>query len=144
MYVCVFKMIYSPQFAKYYHNILCTLLIAHHVCTKLSECSVVEWKHWNGHKYPSPTVLRISSSHHHEQHSFDTFTGSIYQVDILIATRNSVSMRDEVSDVSTDDLYTSGLRVGTCVLVSRELFRLCSSVLPLSRHSLPPLCTHSH
>ena len=121
-------------------------MIAHHVCTKLSECSIVEWEHWNGHKYPSPTVLWISSSHHQEQHSFDAFTGSIYQVDILIATRYSVSMRDKVSNVSTDNLYTSGLRVGTCVLVSRELFiefRSSNSVLPLSHPSLPPLCTHS-
>ena len=69
------------------------------------------------------------------------------KVDILIATWYSISTRDEVSYVSTNDLYTSGLRVGTCMWCAvNNLYHLPMSLsqspslspsLPLSSLLLP-------
>ena len=128
MHICL---LIKNFLVSHHHGIIITCR-SYRLSAKLCQCSCVERVLWGGdhHTCLSGTAL---VTHHHIQHGLDSLTGSVHQVDVLVAARYTISLRDELSYVFSDDLNATRLRVGTYTMCTCTLTItmdiMCTSIL---------------
>ncbi len=75
----------------------------HLYCVELCDGSGVERVLWAWDEYPCLNAV-VRTVHDDEEHGLDALTSSVQEVDVLVGAREPVTLRDELSNVLTDDL----------------------------------------